>query len=151
MQTFLPSRDFVESAVSLDRQRLGKQRVEALQILNTLLGLSSGWQHHPAVKMWRGHEGCLVRYAIIVCGEWRKRGYVDNLIPRFVKMFDTHGIVSDGTPPSWLGDPAFHASHRSNLLRKKPDHYAAFGWTEPHDLPYVWPLPDSTPSVSSVK
>jgi hypothetical protein len=38
-----------------------------------------------------------------------------------------------------LGDEAFHASHRSNLLRKDRDYYGAFGWTEPDDLPYVWP------------
>ena len=34
-----------------------------------------------------------------------------------------------------------HASHRSNLLRKEPAHYTQFGWTEPPDLPYVWPVP----------
>ena len=36
MQTFLPFPDFVASARSLDRLRLGKQRVETLQILNAL-------------------------------------------------------------------------------------------------------------------
>lgn len=40
----------------------------------------------------------------------------------------------------WLGDPAFHASHRSNLLRKNAEHYGAFGWTESPDLEYVWPV-----------
>ena len=33
MQTFLPFPDFQQSAAVLDRVRLGKQRVEALQIL----------------------------------------------------------------------------------------------------------------------
>jgi hypothetical protein len=41
--------------------------------------------------------------------------------------------------PSWWGDDAVHASHRSNLLRKLPEHYSRFGWSEPCDLPYVWP------------
>jgi hypothetical protein len=57
---------------------------------------------------------------------------------------DEHG---DGSPspcfgqyPPWLGDEAFHASHRSNLLRKNPEWYGQFGWTEPDDLPYVWPV-----------
>ncbi|HET9348893.1 MAG TPA: pyrimidine dimer DNA glycosylase/endonuclease V, partial [Arthrobacter sp.] len=31
MQTFLPFPDFQQSAAALDRARLGKQRVEALQ------------------------------------------------------------------------------------------------------------------------
>jgi hypothetical protein len=42
--------------------------------------------------------------------------------------------------PSWLGDDAVHASHRSNLLRKDLRHYSRFGWTEPDDLEYVWPV-----------
>jgi hypothetical protein len=42
--------------------------------------------------------------------------------------------------PSWLGDPQFHAAHRSNLLRKDPEYYGKFGWTEPDDLEYPWPL-----------
>ena len=36
MQTFLPYPDFEQSAKSLDNKRLGKQRVECLQILQTL-------------------------------------------------------------------------------------------------------------------
>ena len=38
MQTFLPYASFEESAKVLDRQRLGKQRVECLQIFNALAG-----------------------------------------------------------------------------------------------------------------
>src|SRR3546814_11842397 len=46
----------------------------------------------------------------------------------------------DGPPvmPPWLGNAAFHASHRSNLLRKDPGFYGRYGWPEPPDLPYVW-------------
>ena len=36
MQTFLPYPDFARSAQALDMRRLGKQRVEVLQILGTL-------------------------------------------------------------------------------------------------------------------
>ena len=57
MQTFLPYKDFSRSAKVLDRQRLGKQRVEGLQILQCLLGIGSlRWKNHPAVKMWKGAE-----------------------------------------------------------------------------------------------
>jgi hypothetical protein len=42
--------------------------------------------------------------------------------------------------PDWFGNKEFHASHRSNLLRKDPEFYGKYGWTEPHDLPYIWPL-----------
>ena len=58
MQTFLPYTDFIKSAKCLDYKRLGKQRVEAKQILNILLGetTKAGWTNHPAVLMWSGYE-----------------------------------------------------------------------------------------------
>ena len=51
MQTFLPYADFVKTAKCLDYRRLGKQRIEAFQILNILEGKTTkaGWKHHPAV------------------------------------------------------------------------------------------------------
>lgn len=138
MQTFLPYPDFHESARVLDRQRLGKQRVEAWQIVRTLTGQSAGWRHHPAVKMWEGHGPALVTYGIAMCEEWIGRGYKDTLLERF------QAIVAPGWPihlPAWIGDEALHASHRANLLRKDPAWYGAFGWTEDPTAPYVWPAP----------
>ena len=43
MQTFLPYRGFTESARVLDTRRLGKQRVETIQVLRalTVLGLAA--------------------------------------------------------------------------------------------------------------
>ena len=38
MQTFLPYQNFIKSAKCLDYKRLGKQRVEALQIHNIISG-----------------------------------------------------------------------------------------------------------------
>ena len=74
MQTFLPYRNFQKTAKSLDRQRLGKQRVEAWQILQAITNQDYGWQNHPAVKMWRGYETALSEYGIDVCKEWIDRG-----------------------------------------------------------------------------
>lgn len=56
MQTFLPYPDFAQSAKVLDRQRLGKQRLEVLDIINALLCIKQGWKNHPIVKAWRGYE-----------------------------------------------------------------------------------------------
>lgn len=133
MQTFLPYSNFARSAAVLDRQRLGKQRVEAKQIL-TALTEGGGWANHPAVRMWRGFEPALAEYGWWICSEWIGRGYRDSLL-------DWFDVRRDWVPalPLWLGDEAFHASHRSNLLRKLPEHYGQFGWSEPPDLPYVWP------------
>jgi hypothetical protein len=68
VQTFLPLPDFAESAAVLDRQRLGKQRVEVLQLLGALTGQRPGWVNHPAARMWRGHERALARYGLAGAG-----------------------------------------------------------------------------------
>lgn len=140
MQTFLPSEDFALSAMTLDRQRLGKQRVETLQIMKTLAGLSKngGWKNHPAVKMWRGHEDYLMLYQIAICEEWISRGYKDTCL---WKTFDfLSQIEYPSTYPEWLGNEKIHSSHRSNLLRKYPEHYRKFNWLESDNIEYVWPV-----------
>ena len=147
MQTFLPLPDFYESATCLDRLRLGKQRVEAMQILRTITGQSSGWANHPAVRMWQGHPQALASYGIAICDEWRSRGYFDTAGDWFSEWLNRHGEPwSDTLLPYWFGSADFHASHRSNLLRKDPAHYSQFSWTEPATLPYIWPQP--SPQIS---
>ena len=150
MQTFLPFDDFHKSAEVLDYRRLGKQRVEAKQILQILLGDSkgSGWKNHPAVLMWKGFEAALAWYGSIICAKWIQCGYKDQTRSYFSDYLDTLFVPLNGGDgshleiyvPPWLGNEEFHASHRSNLLRKDPEHYGQFGWKEPMDLPYVWPV-----------
>lgn len=143
MQTFLPLPSFSDSARVLDRLRLGKQRVEVFQILRTLRGESRGYLNHPAVRMWRGHEEALGRYGLAICREWTRRGYRDTLAPRICHLaFATPARIC--RMPQWILTPhllrAVNRSHRSNLLRKAPEHYAVFGWKEAPDLDYVWPV-----------
>ena len=149
MQTFLPYPSFRESARCLDYRRLGKQRVECKQLL-LALGVPVGehqpkrssWVNHPAARMWRGHEFSLIEYAMEVCHEWIRRGYNDTLLPQFKDAWWQITWNSDRlvASPNWLGYDALHASHRSNLLRKDREWYGRFGWQEPADLPYVWPV-----------
>jgi len=137
MQTFLPLENYTESARVLDYRRLGKQRIECKQILQTLLGRSRGWANHPAVRMWEGYEDSLIRYAICICSEWRLRGYRDNQLDWFVHLFKKSSVI---VPiPPWLGDHRFHSSHRAALLFKAPEHYSQFGWTEEPKIDYYWP------------
>lgn len=131
MQTFLPYADFHRSAIVLDSKRLGKQRLECVQLINAIEGRSTGWRNHPAAIMWQHNVGSLKRYYHIVSAEWILRG--------FMHTMHHYLDIDDDTPPVWLGDEAFHASHRSNLLRKDPEHYGRFGWSEPNDLLYIWP------------
>lgn len=134
MQTFVPYPDFTKSAQVLDRARLGKQRVETWQIIQSLTVPTYGWKNHPAVKMWKGHTPALAAYGQAICEEWIARGYKDSLKPRF------DALVQTGAPlPSWWGQ-GIHASHRSKLLEKQPEWYTKFGWLETAGMPYVWPV-----------
>lgn len=138
MQTFLPYANFWVVAHCLDYRRLGKQRVEAKQILNVLMGKAKpgkngkiAWENHPAVKMWRGYEPCLAHYMNAMIHTWIDCGYKNNM-----DMIYLPNIKS----PWWLGDERLHSSHRANLLRKDYEHYSKFEWTEDPATEYFWPV-----------
>lgn len=135
MQTFLPYPDFAASAAVLDRQRLGKQRIEVMQVLRALRGETKGWSNHPCTRMWRGHENALVAYGLAICAEWTGRGYQDTCAAKI------EALRVDGTeePPAWIGDEEFHRSHQSKLVRKDPEYYRSHFPDVPDDLQDVWP------------
>lgn len=138
MQTFLPFPSFVESAKVLDYRRLGKQRVEVLQILTALYGGSKGWVNHPCTKMWKGHEFQLISYGIAICQEWIQRGYKDTCADK-IATFYIEGM--DRSFPEWLGFEPLHLSHKSNLIRKMPEYYKNYFPNVRDDIPYIWHKP----------
>ncbi|GAB3156803.1 MSMEG_6728 family protein [Micromonospora sonneratiae] len=156
MQTFLPYPDFLRSARHLDQRRLGKQRVETLQILRGLTWPGYGWRHHPAVKMWAGYEEALVRYGLDVCSVWTETGRADTCANTLLTdLAAACGITtvrtqtelaSAGDLPPWLGRDDLHLSHRVSLLNKDPDFYRPLFGDLPGDVPYVWPASDRPPT-----
>ncbi|WBQ08285.1 MSMEG_6728 family protein [Kribbella sp. CA-293567] len=154
MQSFLPHPDFATTARMLDQRRLGKQRVETIQILRGLTVPNYGWRHHPAVKMWAGYEEALVRYGLEICTAWTEVGRSDTceltLLTDLKAGCDLSGVRTQsalaeaGDLPPWLGDDEFHRSHRSALLTKDPEHYGRL-FDDPPGLPYVWPSSDRKP------
>jgi hypothetical protein len=143
VQTFLPFPDYSLSAKVLDRQRLGKQRVETFQILKALTLPKYGWQNHPAVLMWRGFEIELVEYGIAICNEWVGRGYKDSITSKLEqikpKLIEQELEIEHAIPP-WLGDERLHSSHRAALLSKNYGWYSQFDWSEKPAYDYYWPV-----------
>lgn len=137
MQTFMPYADFKKSVQCLDYRRLGKQRVEAYQIHNIITKQTTkkGWLSHPAVLMWKDNPNSLAEYHNECVIEWIKRGYKNTMLLLYVKK---------EALPFWFGNEIFHASHRSNLLRKDYDYYKQYGWKEDNTLPYYWPITKET-------
>jgi hypothetical protein len=149
VQTFLPHPDLAASAAALDDRRLGKQRVETLQILRALHLEDYGWGRHPAVTMWRGHTRALVAYGLAIVDEWVARGHADTTrsqiaefaAPDPVAPWDA--LAPDEVPP-WWGRADLHRSHRAALVRKEPEAYADLAVDDPEE-PYVWPDPPAPP------
>ena len=155
MQTFLPYADFERSARALDLKRLGKQRVEVIQIVRALTVPGYAWKTHPAVLMWQGYEEALGRYGLVMCDVWVESGFGDTCAGTIEADLATFGIApirteealraADAMPP-WVvdGDPVLE-SHRSALVRKDPETYGSLFPDAPPDVPYVWPV--RSPSV----
>lgn len=130
MQTFLPHPNFACSAMVLDARRLGKQRLEARQIVSAIRH-GGGWRRHPIVIMWRDHVPALQLYGDVMIREWVRRGYVNT-------MEEVRPDPSTIVMPPWLGREDIHASHRSALLFKDPASYRPLGWTDEARIAYVW-------------
>lgn len=152
MQTFLPYPSFVESARVLDQARLGKQRVETMQLLRANTVEGHGWRRHPAARMWVGYLPALTAYGLAVTDEWIRQGHADTVRPQLLAFApEVEGVQQEALElPPWLGDAAFHLAHRSNLVRKSPEVYRPLFGNVPDDLPYVWPVlaPASPPGVA---
>lgn len=136
VNTFIPFSNFDHCAAVLDNRRLGKQRVEAAQILACLASSSPtrGWRNHPAVLMWTGYSAALSAYYNAVVREWIRRGFKNNMpladVPPEVEM------------PWFVDCLTVQMSHRANLVRKDPLFYVPkFGVLPPHytAYSYVWP------------
>ena len=153
----MPCSDFEKVAACLDNKRLGKQRVEAYQIYLVLQRIKQrdvlesyhpmekfrtnrtiGWENHPIVKMWRGHEKYLAYYGWKICQEWKRRGFKDTMQQRFVELYGGFHDLQNHTPPNWIFDSELNISHQSNLIRKLPEHYTKFFPGVSADLPYRW-------------
>lgn len=139
MQTFLPYPSFTKSVKCLDYKRLGKQRVEAMQIINILEGkqVSAGWRNHPAVKMWEGRTMALKEYANACIDEWVSRGYKNTM-----EKYNLGMVV---ITPWWLCDENFHRAMRARLIAKDEAFYLPL-FPDDKDFnggKYFWPVNES--------
>ena len=150
MQTFLPYPDLRASVEVLDDKRLGKQRVETLQVMRALVVPGYGWQSHPVTAMWRGYRPALMAYQVETCAVWAERGFADTCLEKTLATLDE--VPDDAAAfrsgefdmPPWFGREDVHRSHRSKLLAKMPEFYTDVFGDEPADLDYVWPVPSAT-------
>lgn len=144
MQTFIPYTNIKKSAKVLDNKRLGKQRVEAIQIARCLLGYTEGWCHHTVTKMWKYHESFLINiYLKTIMSEWENRGMKNDKCKIHYEYLSK--VLQSYKPikPWWMNDRRyflrFCRRHKSNLIRKYPEYYRDKFPGIPDNLPYLWP------------
>jgi hypothetical protein len=151
MQTFMPYAEYFKCAQVLDNKRLGKQRVEALQIFQILKkryawyqtnnpshilnekGNLIGFLNHPAVLMWEGHSISLMHYIGSMVYEWKRRGFQNNI------KIPNHFANNEYLRPVWSWETDYQIAHRSTLIRKFPEHYSKLWPGVPDDIEYIWP------------
>jgi hypothetical protein len=139
MQTFLPYKDFNQSAIALDNKRLNKQILEGYQILKVLNSDDprAAWRNHPAVKMWRGSEAKLYDYVLSMANVATSRGIKTDKNLENIEALRNATVENWGTEePFWINDESIvnrlTESHRANLYRKDPEFYADFKDNDPN-------------------
>lgn len=143
MQTFMTHDNYVDTAKALDTKRLGKQRVEAYQILKALRGDyadTGAWVNHPATVMWRNHSYDLALYGLTISMEFYERGFDGwNMVEIFTDFQTQLRDNNSEQYPWWVNSQLLTMTHQSNLVRKDADYYT---FNVPSNIPYVWPLDD---------
>jgi hypothetical protein len=80
--------------------------------------------------MWKDYVPALKLYLNDSIEEWIHRGFKNTML---MEEIDEEIVY-----PTWFGNNKFHSSHRANLLKKEPEFYVQYGWTEDPMDPYVW-------------
>ncbi len=127
---FRPYTDWERSAACLDDLRLGKQRVEAKQILYVFLrklGIvrdgKRGWLTHPIVLLYfnngKPYIDDVVGFFQACVKEWKKRGKQNFICLDDIQQFIRQIEKTPGTPITRLHE----IEYRRILLIKNPNHY----------------------------
>ena len=134
VNTFVIADTPEECAKMLDYKRLGKQRVEAKQIIDTLehYDEKKGWKNHPALLMWKDNINALKYYYNCMVDEWIFRGYKNEM-----KKYDIKGDV---VYPWWFHNKYVQLSHKCSLYRKNTKYYRNLTIdNEFLKVGYIWP------------
>ena len=142
VNTFIPFRSFKKIAQALDTKRLGKQRVEAMQIINIIDGKTNkkGFKNHPAVRMWKKYPDALKHYHDAMIDEWVRRGHKNTM--------NKYNVKKKLSLPWFMKNKAIRLSYQANLIVKDPKHYKPLFTPGPPSrylkYSYIW-YPNLTP------
>ena len=156
MQVFCPYVDPFDTALVLDRKRLGRQRQEVMTILRAINGPVSewkdpyAWSNHPTVKLWENDQMYLILYLDILNSMWEYLGYDGMKTRDFIDnppVLDTSPIsttmrVLNGLEGLLLRDWEAYYTRKWNLRSFSPSKRMGYGYSIPLVLIPEW-LDDS--------
>lgn len=130
--TWVPSRDFRESAAMLDAERLRQQLRDNVTVADVLLsGDVKKLLRCPAAQLWAGYGEWFAAYVMAMIDEATSRGWVVNAgVDVITTLRERMGMSMEAfvnsavqtvleamelQGPKWLGDERIHRSHRAAL------------------------------------
>jgi len=130
MQVFRPYIDWRMSARVLDDRRLGKQRVEAKQVMMTIfrrMGLirdgRRGWLNHPIALMYyndgKPYISDLIGYFNVCVEEWMPSGMRSSISLSDIEHLILGVASAEGHPLTHVHE----IEYRRILTLKDPEHY----------------------------
>lgn len=163
VNTFITSLYLPNTFKKLDFRRLGKQRLEAKQLIDILKMIDNGedvsnvgFSSHPVTQMWIGYTNALKAYYNLCLQEWIDRGY-NNTMKKYdidETKFINREVKFDGIKTTFISEDTeysfppfasfkpFILTHKAALYKKDPNFYAGFlnDELEPYvNLGYLWP------------
>lgn len=159
VNTFCLDNDPKVCAKLLDYRRLGKQRVEAMQIIDAINSLESNdekvaWKNHPAVKMWmhsdtkiqKQYLNALKYYLNCMIDEWVNRGYKNEMKHK--------KVIEPVIMPWWFTNKYIQLTHKCSLMRKDEKYYSFLETDETKEnikYGYIWPSHLTDKQVEKLK
>ena len=139
MQIFMPYSDYEKSGWSLYPGHPGHLGNQFYREGKTLV--KGGWKNHPASKIWWDYRFSLCEYLKILYHILKEREINDYII-HYKEICELQKQFTNTGKPPFIGNKAFHDSHKSNLIRKDKEKnwnwYQQFNWQVPDSLPYIW-------------
>lgn len=144
VNTFITSESLEECAKNLDNLRLGKQRVECIQLISFIENKDNkGFRNHPILIMWSNNVDALKVYCNFMIREWIKRGFTNTIelydldeskIVFYKNIYNEETKLTEIIKPEikddsivfpiWFNWKPLILSHQSSLLKKNFDYYS---------------------------
>ncbi|UAJ16145.1 hypothetical protein SEA_TINYMINY_54 [Microbacterium phage TinyMiny] len=148
MMTWMTRKSLLDSAEDLALPQLALARRESEALFNEMVFGEPDPEHGsapaPLVGMWSGYEAALAAYSVGCAAILVAHGVTDShralAVANTVKDMRANGDPMTFEMPPWTQDIDVLMSHRSNLMRRWPEHYRFP--RNPVDMPYLWPIVD---------